>query len=185
MGKQPSADERRRTVSDELMSGVRDLIEKQRAWLEQRLADVMGYSSGALEQLMYQQGQMMTVQAAIIEYLEELAQRRKDDVGAEVRIRSLVEQNIAKAKAERAAAEKRAADVRAADVADQKLCTRGLSVGGKCGDHVFSLDDWESWQAGELKESGLIRCQQPIEPPADIAPDVPAADAAPAPVVTN
>jgi hypothetical protein len=45
----------------------------------------------------------MTVQEAIIEYLEELSNKRRDDVGAELRVKSIVEQNIAKAKAAREA----------------------------------------------------------------------------------
>src|SRR5262245_40798579 len=109
MGKQPSADERRQSHADELLAAVKKITEEQRKWIGVQVADMQGYVAGVTEQLMLQVGQMMTVQEAIIEYLEELSSKRRDDVGAELRIKSIVEQNIAKAKAarevERAAAE--------------------------------------------------------------------------------
>lgn len=105
MGKQPSADERRKTQAESLVQTVKNLLDDQKKWIDQRMADVMGYSSGALEQLMFQQGQAMTVQAAIIEYLDDKSKLARDAVFAEERIKSIVTQNIAKAKAEREARE--------------------------------------------------------------------------------
>src|SRR6478752_5757112 len=80
---------------------VRKYLDGLKDWVEKRLADATGYVTGGLEQLMFQQAQMMSVQAAILQYLdEELAP------GAEGRIRSIMETNIAKMKAEREAREK-------------------------------------------------------------------------------
>src|SRR5262245_6041277 len=103
MGKQPSSDERRQTHADELLAAVKKITEEQRKWIGIQVADMQGYITGATEQLTLQMLQAMTVQEAIIEYLQELSDRRHDDVGAELRIKSIVEQNIAKAKAAREA----------------------------------------------------------------------------------
>jgi len=72
-------------------------------YLESRLADMANFVTGATEQLMIQQGQMMTTQAGLIQYLDEQLAP-----GAASAIKSIVEQNIARMKAERAEKEKAA-----------------------------------------------------------------------------
>lgn len=81
-------------------------------YIERRLADIAGYFTGALEQLMFQQGQEMTTQAGIIQYLDEQLAP-----GAAAAIKSVVAQNISRMKAEREARQK------AADEADAKKAT--------------------------------------------------------------
>ena len=88
-----------------IVAFVRKYCDQMREAVEKRLADVTGYLTGALEQLMLQQGQMMTVQAAILQFLDEQVAP-----GAEAQIRIIVETNIAKMKADREAREKAAAE---------------------------------------------------------------------------
>jgi hypothetical protein len=97
----PNQKKKFRPTETPIIVAVKKLLAQSADHVEKRLADLAGYLTGALEQLMFQQGQMMTVQAAIIEYLNEhLAP------GSEATIRSIMETNIAKAKAERDAREK-------------------------------------------------------------------------------
>jgi len=72
-----------------------------------------GFVDGAVSQLTTMLGSEMSVQAAMIEYLEELSSRRGDAVGAELRIKSIVEQNIAQGRAKKAEREKAEAEAAA------------------------------------------------------------------------
>lgn len=167
MGKQPSSSERRATQAEEMITAVRTIVEEQRKWISQQLADVQGYSTGALEQLMFQQGQMMTVQAGIIEYLQELSQGFRPAVGAEERIHSIVEQNIAKAKAERA--EREAAEAAKKD-APPEGTTVGQSLtvgpeGAAIDGHPIPREQTEAILGAPVVEAVL---------PANIAPEAPA-----------
>lgn len=116
-----------------IVKAVREHREQVEKFMSQCVADVQGYASGVTEQLMLQVGQMMTVQAALIEYLQELSVRRRDDVFAEVRIEAIVTQNIAKAKAEREAreAEKKAEAIEVAKEACEVTAAElGLDFSG-------------------------------------------------------
>lgn len=146
-----------------LIVAVKKLLVLQAEQNEKRQADLANYLTGALEQLMMQQGQEMTVQAAIIEYLEELSVRGRHDVFAETRIKSIVEQNISRMKAEREArdaklAEEAAKRKEAAAAADQVI-TDPAEIGALLG-------------SPELADKIVIH--PPVEISADIAPEAPA-----------
>ena len=100
-----------RTYDDSpIVKAVKRLIEAQRKEFEQARADMAGFVDGAVSQLTTMLGSEMSVQAAMIEYLEELSSRRGDAVGAELRIKSIVEQNIAQGRAKKAEREKAEAE---------------------------------------------------------------------------
>jgi len=103
-----------RTYDDSpIVKAVKRLIEAQRKEFEQARADMAGFVDGAVSQLTTMLGSEMSVQAAMIEYLEELSSRRGDAVGAELRIKSIVEQNIAQGRAKKAEREKAEAEAAA------------------------------------------------------------------------
>lgn len=140
-------------------------VKSLRERIEQTLRNVTDYVTGALEQLMFQQGQTMTVQAAMLEYLVE------QEPFARARIEQIVTESIAKAEAERKAKQeesaKRAAEKEieratqaAADTSSAPLCPScgGLSCAPGCTNKPAgayrSVDDPALYQA----------------PPADIVP---------------
>lgn len=106
-----------RTYDDSpIVKTVKRLLDAQQALFKQQVADSQLYVSGATEQLMYQQGAAMTVQAGILEWLDK--NFGKPGFTPSDQIAAIVEQNIAKGKAERAAAEARKAEL---DAAEAKL----------------------------------------------------------------